>query len=141
MLMAQLNSNCYGVLMDEIRRKNLERLIEQYEVQDALADAVGVTPGYISQLRNGTRPLNEKTTEKYEKKLGLPPKWFDVDHDKGFSEQERQATLKAEDDINEIKQTQAGYSARGPVQEKFDALSDKDKQTILSLLDSLLANK
>ncbi len=60
-----------------MRQQNLRKLLIEYETQEVLADKIGVSPGYVSQLLNGTRPITEKTARKFEKRLNLPEFWFD----------------------------------------------------------------
>lgn len=66
----------------EIRRVNLMRLIAEYESQQALADAVDVTPAVFSQIINKRRNIGEKMARKIEAKLGKPANWFDTPHKK-----------------------------------------------------------
>lgn len=63
-----------------IRRQNLQSLVSEKGTQEILADLLGVSPGYISQLTLGTRPITEKTARKYERALGLEAQWFDRPH-------------------------------------------------------------
>lgn len=52
--------------IEDIRRANTRELIKSYGSQAALADVMNVSAGYISQLLNVTRPINEKTARKVE---------------------------------------------------------------------------
>ncbi len=64
-----------------LRIENLKLLIVKYDNNQAkLSVALDETPGYISQLKLGTRPINEKTARKIEKKLSLPADWMDHEH-------------------------------------------------------------
>ncbi len=65
--------------MEETRRKRLLELIKKFGTQAKLAELIDVTPGYITQLKRGERPINEKTAEKFEKSLNLPHGWMSDD--------------------------------------------------------------
>ena len=66
--------------LEERRRVRLRELIERYGSSAKLADALGCTPGYISQLLTKRRPVTEKTARKFERTLDLPEYWFDQRH-------------------------------------------------------------
>lgn len=125
--------------MNEIRITNLKKLIEEYGSQEALAHVIGVTPGYLSQISNATRPFNEKTADKWEAKLKLPAKWFSVDHDGNFSEQELIAAQQAHQDMQMIKEQTSSYDTS--FRDKLDSLSPADKALVESLIDRLLSAK
>lgn len=61
----------------EVRRVNLQRLIADYESQQALADAVDLTPAVFSQIINKRRNMGEKMARKVEARLGLVNGWLD----------------------------------------------------------------
>lgn len=54
------------------RQAHLLKLIEQYGTIEALAPVIGLGPQYISQLKNGTRGIGDKTARKIEVALGWP---------------------------------------------------------------------
>ena len=62
---------------NSIRRKRLSELVSEHEDQESLADVIGYTPSYISQLITGHRNVGEKTARKIEKKTGKPSGWLD----------------------------------------------------------------
>ena len=69
----------------EIRRKNLRKLVSDYEGMNKLASQIGLSKGaYISQMLMDppVRPFTEKTARKWEEKLGLSVGWFDEQHDR-----------------------------------------------------------
>ena len=66
--------------IQSIRRRSLAVLVEDAGGQDALADKLGVSGSYVSQLVSAGRPITEKTARKYEALLSKPPGWMDVDH-------------------------------------------------------------
>lgn len=72
----------------EHRLARLKQLIDWHGGQAKLADALDVTPGYISQLKTKRRPFTEKTARLLEKTLALPPLWFDINDsaDKNLTE-------------------------------------------------------
>lgn len=65
--------------IEETRRRKLELLKTQRgDSWKELAKALGFSnSSFLSQLRSGDRPFNEKTARKFEKKLGLRAGWFD----------------------------------------------------------------
>ncbi len=72
--------------LEDVRRKNLKRLIKQFGNQAKLAVALGVTSGYITVLKNSDptkasyRPFNEKTARQLELDLNLEHGWFDQEN-------------------------------------------------------------
>lgn len=66
----------------EMRVKNLRELALQWGGPSSIAKKLKISgPSYISQLISGHRPLTEKSVRRFEKVLGLPSGWFDIDHD------------------------------------------------------------
>jgi hypothetical protein len=64
----------------EVRRRNLRRLVSEHEGMNNLAHKLGLTKGaYISQLLTDppVRTISEKTARKWEKALMLPEGWLD----------------------------------------------------------------
>lgn len=66
---------------NEIRRKNLEALVEQAGGQTKLADKCGLNQTYISQILANRRPLGERSARNLEKRLGLPVFSLDKSND------------------------------------------------------------
>lgn len=60
----------------EHRRRNLQTLAAEWERADGkladLADHLGLSPSYLSQLRSGVRGIGDATARKIEKALGWP---------------------------------------------------------------------
>ena len=82
---AEQIAHAYRLRMDlsksvERRRANLRMLMRELG-RDELADRLGCSPSYVSHMCAGTRPVSEKAARKYEKRLGKPPGWLDVDHE------------------------------------------------------------
>ena len=63
--------------VQEIRRQNIEKLINREGGQTKVADKYGCTSGNISQWVTKKRTISEKTARKIEIKLGFPPMSFD----------------------------------------------------------------
>ena len=80
----------------EVRRANLELLIEAYETIAQLNKVLGKprTDSSLSQIRNRTvntvnhcsRRMGSKFAREIEKKLSLPVNWMDIEHPEGSSE-------------------------------------------------------
>ncbi len=62
------------------RRSNLRMLMRELG-RDDLAERLGCSPSYVSHMCAGNRPVTERAARKYEKRLGKPPGWLDVDHE------------------------------------------------------------
>lgn len=60
--------------IDEVRLRNLERLMRDRRWKHAkdFCDFVGISPTYISQVRNKTKKLGDALAERIEDALGLP---------------------------------------------------------------------
>ena len=79
----------------DVRRANLELLIEAYETIAQLNKVLGKprTDSSLSQIRNQTintvnhcsRQMGSKFAREIEKKLNLPKNWMDIDHPEGSS--------------------------------------------------------
>lgn len=68
--------------MITIRKKNLEKFVQQLGTQKAVADAASgplgnVPESLISQIINGTRNMGEKLARKIEGNMGLEPGTLD----------------------------------------------------------------
>ena len=73
--------------IEEVRRQNLLRLVAEKGGERAIYEKVGVTQGYLSQLKAGGptlsksgRNMGEKTARKWEQALGLRSGYFDSNH-------------------------------------------------------------
>lgn len=51
--------------IQKTRKRNLALLESQYPKSQDLADALGISPSYLSQLKGKNRPFNEKTVRKF----------------------------------------------------------------------------
>jgi hypothetical protein len=74
--------------LNEIRKQNLRKLINDYEGMNKLASELGLSRGaYLSQLlmEKPIRTISEKTARKWERKLELDEGWFDISHQPGIS--------------------------------------------------------
>ncbi len=76
---ADIKADCYYSLMEikEIRRKNLEKLVDREGRQAGLARKVELAPAYIHQMLAG-KSMGDKTARKIEIALKLPVGWMDV---------------------------------------------------------------
>lgn len=63
--------------ISDVRRQNLQLLIEKHGSQAALARATKKPAAFIAQLRSGIRNLGEAASRDIEKSLGLSRGWFD----------------------------------------------------------------
>jgi len=70
--------------MAEIRRINFQKIVDSYSNQDELAEILGITPGYISQLVTGYRNMGEKTARKFENLLKIPTYSLDLIDDLNY---------------------------------------------------------
>lgn len=68
--------------IQERRRRNLEAVrMSRRENQAEFAKKLGVSAGYLSQLKNEHTPFHEDTARKFEKKLRLQPGSLDTEED------------------------------------------------------------
>lgn len=68
----------------EQRVKNLRDLSREWGGPTSLAKKLKLSgASYICQLIAGHRPVTEKSARRFERELGLPSGWFDIDHDEG----------------------------------------------------------
>lgn len=63
--------------MEETRKNNLIDLIKKAGSQSKLSKQIDLDAGYISQMKNGTRQMGEKTARKIEESLGLENGYMD----------------------------------------------------------------
>lgn len=62
--------------VQEIRRKRLRQLVEEYGTQTALADKVGVEQNYISRALKGAKGIGEDFAAKLETATGKQTGWM-----------------------------------------------------------------
>lgn len=65
--------------MADIRRRNLQLLVDKYESQQEVADIVKISPQYLSQLLSGHRNIGEKTARKIEAAVKIPRLTLDIE--------------------------------------------------------------
>ena len=70
--------------IEQIRRERLDEFVGQFDRNHEAAKALGVEPGYLSQLKMGRKPgqktgrnIGEKLARKMEQEANLPNLWFD----------------------------------------------------------------
>ena len=68
--------------INDIRRRNLRRLLEQYKSMAEFADKVDKDPSYLSQIigKNPTKGIGSKIARSIEKSLEKPDGWLDREH-------------------------------------------------------------
>ena len=88
--------------MADIRRRNLQLLVDKYESQQEVADIVKISPQYLSQLLSGHRNIGEKTARKIEAAVKIPRLTLDIEP--GMSESS----------LESAPFTQAALSRRAP---------------------------
>jgi hypothetical protein len=91
--------------MHEIRRKNVARLVDHYTTQQALADALQTSPGYIYQIVSGYRNVGERSARNIEASTGMPEGWLDQPHPPDTSADQPAATSRP------IKEDPDAYSS------------------------------
>jgi len=74
---------------DDIRLTNLRKLVQEYRTITALAEEVGTSEKYLSQILSGTllpsgkpRGVGNALARKLETGTMKDPGWMDLDHDK-----------------------------------------------------------
>lgn len=69
-------------MIQEMRKANLIKLIQEAGGKNTqLAAKTGMDASYISQMKNGTRAIGEKTARNIERSLELNEGWLDQQHD------------------------------------------------------------
>ena len=63
--------------MNDVRRRNLRRLLNQYDTQVEMAKVLGITPQALSGVLTGQKPFGEKVARSIEKALKLHLGWLD----------------------------------------------------------------
>jgi plasmid maintenance system antidote protein VapI len=68
------------LLLYNLRRNNLKKLIEKYGNQRALGKAINVQESYINHVIKGRRNLSFDYCRKIENTLGIANGWMDLAH-------------------------------------------------------------
>ena len=76
---------------EEIRHKNLEKLIQRFGTIAALSEATNVAAGFISHIRNKTKDMGAITARRMEAALELERGW--MDHEPEISTQAREVAM------------------------------------------------
>lgn len=66
--------------IEEIRRANLSKLVEDSATIAALANAAEISESYISTILSGARNAGSRIARKLERATGRPEGWMDIDH-------------------------------------------------------------
>lgn len=78
--------------IEDIRRTNINLLVDLYEDRTQLAEALGYKDTiYINQLCGGHGSFGSNTARKIEQQLSLADGWMDVTHDHQVSESDSPA--------------------------------------------------
>ena len=64
----------------EIRKKNLNTLIDIYGSIEKCCAATGLDASYVSQTRSGHRNIGNAFARRIEKSFGKNEGWLDIDH-------------------------------------------------------------
>lgn len=119
--------------MREIRKDNLELLIEQYGSIKNLSEHLGKAPALLSQIRCGRVGMGEKLSREIEAKLSLVD--YFLDQDRTILED------PVEELINKVRQQVEELSLNTDeklVLNSYRKLSNHQKQAIRKLLDSFI---
>lgn len=73
--------------IQHIRRKRLERLINEYGTQEKLGEVIGISTGYVNHMFTAYRPITEKSARRIEKACNKPDGWMDTDPGDNLSEE------------------------------------------------------
>ena len=71
-------SHTMNMTSTSFRQAHLLSLIEEAGSIEALSARLGMSPQYLSQLKNGTRGIGHRTARKIEKAAGLPEGAMDL---------------------------------------------------------------
>lgn len=78
--------------LQEVRRVNFRKLINESTGVTALARRLKKTKGWVGQLQSGHRPITEKTASIIESSLAKPEGWLSKDQT-GMTESSRQIVI------------------------------------------------
>ena len=72
----------YLIGMDnhQIRQRNLQSLLAQYDSQTELAEKIGTLQGRVSDFLSGRRNIGAQMARRIEQAHQLPHGWMDMDH-------------------------------------------------------------
>lgn len=66
--------------INEIRKENLDKLLEKFSTIREFADVTGSAAAHISQMKNGVRPMGTAVARRIESAMKLPRGWMDQSH-------------------------------------------------------------
>ena len=105
--------------IQQVRIRVLQDWVAEIGNQEAAAPILGVSPGYVSQLMNGYRPITEKTARKFEERLKKPIGSMDML-------------------MEGVKEERAAYSKDDiELMDKISQLSPADKARLSGIIDAL----
>lgn len=115
----------------------LNELVKKAGSQAALASQLDCTPGFISQLLTGRRPITEKTARKLERRLKLPHEWMDVFEPLPLSQLQEPASsyTTRTHELGELTQADIDIVLG------YRSLSDEVRTSVWDLIDGYLRRK
>jgi hypothetical protein len=114
----------------EIRKNNLEHLINQYGSIKNLSDTLGKAPALISQIRCG-KGMGEKLAREIEQKLSLSKYFLDQDRTE-LDDHFEELVIKVREQLEQLRLN----PGEKVLLDKYRKLTKEQKQVIIKLLDS-----
>ena len=109
--------------MNDIRRRNLRRLVNQYDTQAEMARVLGITPQALSGVLTGQKPFGEKSARSIERSLKLNLGWLD----RNGGDEHSPGIAGLDDETIHLAQ-------------EIQALTPRDRTTVTRLVESLRAS-
>lgn len=109
--------------ISEVRRRNLYRLVNQYESQADMARSLGISPQALSGVLTGNKPFGERFARSIETALKVKPGW--LDRNGGSESSPGMAGL--DDESIQLAQ-------------RIQELTPRDRAAVTKLVDSLRAS-
>lgn len=114
----------------QAREANFAALLKLYKNNRVFAEAAGLVPAHVSQLKNRVRAMGDEIARRIERKLRLPHGWMDQPHGDGSS--------AADDLIPPARQPLSQTEAHTWL-EVIQALTPRQRETALGQLRSQAA--
>ena len=109
--------------INEIRRRNLRRLVTQYDSQADLARTLAISPQALSGVLTGNKPFGEKFARSLEQTLKLKPGWLD----RNGGDETGPGLAGLDDAVIRLAQ-------------RIQELTPRDRSAVTKLVDSLRAS-
>ena len=110
--------------INDVRRRNLRRLVTQYDSQADLARTLAISPQALSGVLTGNKPFGEKFARSLEQTLKLAPGWLDRN---GGSDETGPGLAGLDDAVIRLAQ-------------RIQELTPRDRSAVTKLVDSLRAS-